>query len=180
MSKIYTKVGDRGNTTLFGGSTIRKADHRVEAYGAVDEANSMIGLAAVFAGNQVIADLLRLCQKKLFIVGAELASDERGKRSLSEHISKEDVQLLEQSIDAFCQALPQNLKFIVPGRSRASAYLHVARTTVRRAERNIVAIMAPAHVNPNIIVFMNRLSDLLFVLSRTVDEVDAFKPKKEI
>ena len=96
MAKVYTKTGDKGSTTLYGGSKVKKSSHRVEAYGAVDEANSFIGVAACCINNEELRDLLRICQNKLFIIGAELASDERGKRMLKERITTNDAEQLEK------------------------------------------------------------------------------------
>lgn len=179
MGKIYTKGGDKGMTSLYGGTRVRKSCARVGAYGAVDEANAAIGLAAVYIGVSELEDLLRLCQEKLFLVSAELASDERGKRMLKETITGRDAELLERSIDVFAEKLAPNTKFTIPGQTVRSAYLHMARTLTRRAERAILAIGAEARVNPDIVIFMNRLSDLLFILSRAVDELDIFKDKDE-
>ena len=180
MGKIYTKGGDKGMTTLYGGSRVKKSCARVCAYGAVDEANSAIGVAAVFIKSPELKELLRMCQEKLFVLSAELASDERGKRMLKETITSRDSQLLEQAIDAFSQKLAPNTKFRIPGQSIRSAYLHVARSTVRRAERSIIAIGSEGRVNSEIIIFMNRLSDLLFIMSRVVDEFDIFKKQEEV
>ena len=175
MAKIYTKGGDKGQTSLYGGTRISKANPKVEAYGAVDEANASIGLAAVHIGNDAVRDLLRLCQKKLVVMGAELAADQKGKRMLKETITEADVKALESAIDVFQDALPNNKEFVVPGLSEASAYLHMARAVVRRAERRIIAARVNVQSNPQIVIYMNRLSDLLFVLSRSVDELDVFK-----
>ncbi|MEA4954707.1 MAG: cob(I)yrinic acid a,c-diamide adenosyltransferase [Pseudoflavonifractor sp.] len=174
MGKIYTKTGDNGITMLYGGTKVQKSSDRVAAYGAVDEANAAIGLAAATLHQQVLVDLLRCCQQKLIVMGSELASDERGRRNLAAHITAEDTGFLEQAIDELVDSLPQNTQFILPGLSMDSAVLHVARTAVRRAERCIVGVKEAAKIGSDILVYMNRLSDLLFVMSRAVDEVDAF------
>ena len=176
--KIYTKTGDAGLTTLVGGSKVKKSSLRVCAYGTVDEANSFIGLAANYMPAEPFAELLRMCQQKLIILSSELASDQRGRAKLTQTISPEDAQLLEHVIDALSSRLAPNREFLVPGQSKGSAYLHVARTQVRRAERAIVAIKDTEYVSPNVMIYMNRLSDLLFVMSRAVDEYQIFRDKK--
>jgi len=174
MGKIYTKGGDKGSTSLYGGTRIKKSSARVAAYGAVDEANAAIGVAAAYIGSAELEELLRLCQRKLFLIGADLASDDRGRGRLKERIAERDAVLLETAIDAFSEKLPPNTQFIVPGRSVRSACLHVARTAVRRAERCIVGVREEARVTAEILIFMNRLSDLLFIMSRVVDELAPF------
>lgn len=171
--KVYTKGGDKGMTTLFGGTKLSKSSDRVCMYGAVDEANAAIGLAAAVLENKAFADFLRLCQKKLLVIGAELASDERGKRLLKEHITEQDIQALEQVIDGIQEQLTPKSEFTVPGLSVQSATLHVARTQVRAAERQIVSLIDRYSISGNILIYMNRLSDFLFVVSRAVDEVDS-------
>lgn len=171
MPRIYTKTGDQGDTTLFGGAKIRKSDPRVAAYGTVDEANAAIGMAAVSMEGGGIERLLRGCQKMLFVVGGELASDAAGLAKLARTVTEQDVRELENAIDDYAAQLPESFSFVMPGQSRQSAALHVARTVARRAERLIVELMDAQEVNPAILVYMNRLSDLLFVLSRFVDEV---------
>jgi ATP:cob(I)alamin adenosyltransferase len=175
MAKIYTKRGDKGYTSLYGGRQVSKSSQRVEAYGTVDEANAALGLACQHIRNELISTLLRLCQKKLFILSSELASDASGRRQLDKTITADDVEALEEAIDAFSVAVSENHSFIVPGLSLASAHLHVARTAVRRAERRVVEINAFDRSNPQIIIFLNRLSDLMFVLSRVVDESERFR-----
>lgn len=171
MAKIYTKTGDKGMTTLYGGSKVRKSSKRVDAYGAVDEANSFIGLAAAQIDNEDLEAILRICQQKLFLVGAELASDDRGRRMLKERIVPEDALQLERLIDAFAQKLPVSKEFQIPGKSVKSAYLHVARSMVRKAERLIVGIKEEARVSQEILTYMNRLSDFLFILTRVREEL---------
>lgn len=178
MVKIYTKTGDKGMTTLYGGSKVRKSSKRVDAYGTVDEANSFIGLAAVQLRDENLKKLLRICQQNLFLIGAELAADERGRRKLSQKINLQDSKQLELLIDAFSEKLPELKNFRVPGESRESAYLHLARTAVRRAERRVVEIKEEVRVSAEILIYINRLSDFLFVLARVVDEVDIFLDKQ--
>lgn len=173
--KIYTKTGDAGSTTLYGGSKVKKSSSRVCAYGAVDEANSFIGLAAVYMPAEEMRELLRLCQQKLFILSAELASDEAGSRKLKQKITPEDVLPLEKVIDALYAGLRPNHQFVIPGQTKGSAYLHVARTMVRRAEREIISLREREPVSSHILVYMNRLSDLLYAMSRAADEYTIFQ-----
>lgn len=170
MSKVYTKGGDGGTTSLYGGTRVSKASSKVMSYGAVDSANAAIGLAAVHQTDPLLKDLLRICQEKLFVVGGELASDPVGVQKLKTVIVPADSRFLEGVIDELSKSLSQNSKFLLPGGSDKSAYLHLARTAVRAAEREIVALGEQAEFNPQIIKFINRLSDMLFVLSRYVDE----------
>lgn len=174
MAKVYTKTGDKGTTTLYGGSKIKKSSHRVEAYGAVDEANSFIGVAACYIENEELQNLLRICQKKLFIIGAELASDERGKKMLKERITPKDSEQLEKLIDAFSTGFANSAQFQLPGKTVRSAHIHVARAAVRRAERRIFQIKDEARVSNEVVIYMNRLSDFLFILTRVVDEMEMF------
>ena len=174
MAKVYTKTGDKGMTTLYGGSKVKKSSNRVNAYGAVDEANSFIGLAAARIGNEDLEAVLRICQQKLFIIGAELASDDRGRRMLKDKITAGDAEQLETLIDAFTARLSESREFLVPGQSVKSAFLHVARSTVRRAERLMVGVKEEARVSQDTLIYMNRLSDFLFILARVVDELDIF------
>ena len=176
--KIYTKTGDSGMTTLFGGSKVKKSSPRVCAYGTADEANSFIGLAENYMPSEPFADLLRICQRKLIVLSSELAADQRGRAKLSQTVGPEDTQQLEKVIDVLSSGLAPNREFLVPGQSKGSAYLHVARTQVRRAERAIMAIKDAEYVSPHVMSYMNRLSDLLFIMSRAVDEYYIFQARK--
>lgn len=178
MAKIYTKTGDAGMTTLYGGSKVKKSSKRVNAYGAIDEANCAIGLAAVHMENEDLEAVLRLCQQKLFIISAEIASDERGRRKLTEKISDNDTKQIETLIDAFSAKLPESRTFQIPGQTKRSAYLHVARATLRKAERLVVDVNTEARLSTTILAYLNRLSDLLFIMTRVVDELDLFGEKK--
>lgn len=169
MSKVYTKGGDGGQTSLYGGTRVSKASAKVAAYGAVDSANAAIGLAANYQEEPIMRDLLRVCQEKLFVVGGELASDPVGLQKLKTVIVPADSRFIEGVIDEISGALTQNEKFVLPGSCKASAYLHSARTAVRTAERAIITHDEMTAVNPQLIRFINRLSDLLFVMSRYAD-----------
>lgn len=164
--KIYTKTGDGGETGLFGGARVSKADPRVEAYGDVDELNAQLGVARAVGLAEDIDELLATVQAKLFDVGAELATAPGSKASAMPRVSEDDVAVLEQAIDRFEEELEPLQNFILPGGSRAAAWLHVGRTVARRAERRVVALAEHTEVRDALIRYLNRLSDLLFVLAR--------------
>lgn len=171
--KIYTRTGDRGETGLFGGGRVSKDHTRVEAYGEVDELNSLLGVVVVAledAGEAEIAGRLRRIQADLFTLGANLATPraEEGGRA-SAHIPKlpaERIAEMESWIDAAEEELEPLRSFILPGGSQAAALLHLARTVCRRAERRVVTLAHQAQVEEEVIVYLNRLSDLLFTLAR--------------
>lgn len=169
--KIYTRTGDEGDTGLFGGGRVSKAHVRVEAYGAVDELNAVLGCAiAELDGTGEIADGLVGVQRDLFALGAHLATpparENRRTPSLPPLPPEDRVAELERAIDAADHELPALTRFILPGGSRAGAALHHARTVCRRAERRVIALSATESVDDAIIVYLNRLSDLLFTLAR--------------
>ncbi|MCP5064904.1 MAG: cob(I)yrinic acid a,c-diamide adenosyltransferase [Ignavibacteriae bacterium] len=166
--KIYTKTGDEGKTSLFGGQRVLKDDLRIEAYGTTDELNALIGVVLSEALTDEISDLLIQIQNDLFIVGAELATPKetrKGKSIISE-LSKESIDLLENAIDEFEEKLPSLKSFILPSGIRSASLLHFARTVCRRAERNVVKLAKEVELNENVVMYLNRLSDLLFVLAR--------------
>jgi cob(I)alamin adenosyltransferase len=165
--KIYTKTGDGGETSLFGGGRVPKDDARVEAYGAVDELNAAIGLARALApAAEVDAELARI-QAELFAVGAELATphDARAHGSLP-GVRGEWVEALERRMDRWDEELAALTAFVLPGGTAAAAALHVARATCRRAERRSVALSHLAPFDPAVVVYLNRLSDSLFEAAR--------------
>jgi cob(I)alamin adenosyltransferase len=168
--KIYTRTGDAGETSLFGGTRVGKDDPRVHAYGEVDELNAHIGLARTNATDaEIDAELVRL-QRDLFALGAQLA-DPRGTigdRSAKAHLADDDVARLERLIDQMEAGLAPLRNFILAGGTPCGAALHVARAVCRRAERAMVAL-DPA-VDPVLLRYINRLSDLLFVLARTANQ----------
>jgi cob(I)alamin adenosyltransferase len=172
--KIYTKVGDTGKTSLFNGSVVWKDDLRIDAYGTIDELNSVIGLAVTEINDNEIKDTLLEIQNDLFIAGSDLASprDSEKKKSLL-RISEEDFFKLENKIDYFDSKLPPLKNFIIPGGSKGSSILHVARTICRRAERQVVTLGNNVEIGKDVIIFFNRLSDLLFVLARYENMVNA-------
>ena len=168
--KIYTKTGDDGETSLFDKTRVSKADARVDAYGEVDEVNACLGVARAAGLDEEIAAIIDLLQKDLFALGARLAdpSHRIAPRVEKATIGNADVERLEQAIDRLEATLPPLRRFILPGGSSAGAALHLARTVCRRAERRIIGLGARA-VDPILIVYMNRLSDLLFVMARAVN-----------
>ena len=177
ITKVYTKRGDKGQTDLLGGSTARKDSLKVEAYGCIDETSSFIGLARYYTKNKVIKERLKGIQNKLLVLGGFLASDEKGKEMMKDQIKEEDIKLLESYIDEYNQKLPPLAHFILPGDDEVAAHFHVARTVVRRAERRIVSLATQEDLNPLIQKYVNRLSDLMFVLARYSEEVENKKWK---
>ena len=170
LNRIYTRKGDDGTTGLVGGSRVSKAAPRMAAVGDVDEANSAIGLAVVTLGQGREADLLRLIQNDMFDLGADLAtpiSDDEPAWAL--RIIAPQVTRLEREIDAMNAALPALDSFVLPGGSAASGAIHLARAVVRRAERSAVAAAQEVALNRHALAYLNRLSDLLFVLARHVN-----------
>lgn len=168
MAKIYTKTGDKGETGLFGGERIRKSHPRIRAYGAVDELNALVGQARVFCEDHDLHGLLARIQNDLFDVGALLATRQKEKLSGRQggQIRPEDISFLEETIDRYDRELPHLRSFILPGGGDLASILHVARAVCRRAEREIVELSEKEAVEPNLLIYMNRLSDLLFVLAR--------------
>jgi len=164
--KIYTKTGDDGNTSLFGGERVHKNNLRITAYGTIDELNAIIGIVISNDINDEIKIELLEIQNTLFVVGAELASPEKVKNDLIKKISISEVEKLEKLIDRFDEKLPALKNFILPGGSKGSASLHFARTICRRAERKLVELDLKENINSNLLIYLNRLSDLLFVFAR--------------
>jgi len=165
--KIYTKTGDLGETSLLGGTRVPKDHLRVVAYGDVDETNAALGAVGAFAG-EPLRRLLSGVQRDLFAIGAQLADPTHrvaAKRAKAA-VTAAHVRRLERAIDAREAKLPPLRSFVLPGGTPAAALLHHARTVCRRAERSVVTLAREADVDPRIIVYLNRLSDLLFVLAR--------------
>jgi len=163
--KIYTKTGDLGETSLFGGKRLPKNHLRIEAYGTVDELNSWLGLLRDSLESDETRMLLKAIQDRLFTIGSNLASDP-DKEMIVPDIKDSDIELLEKSIDAMNEALPPLKNFILPGGHITVSHCHVARCVCRRAERAVVALQQNETVEPIIIRYLNRLSDYLFVLAR--------------
>jgi cob(I)alamin adenosyltransferase len=167
--KIYTKTGDEGETSLFGGRRVSKSDARVDAYGHVDELNAALGVAAAATPEAFERDLLVSVQQDLFAIGGRLASPEpdRVAKALEKAVvPHERIEVLEQAIDRMQGELTPLRQFILPGGTPKAASLHVARTVCRRAERSVVALARVASVPREILMYLNRLSDLLFVMAR--------------
>lgn len=166
--KIYTKTGDKGETGLFGGDRISKHSARLDAYGTIDELNSFIGLAITEVTSGEIKNILISLQNKLFVVGSDLATPEteKNKKLNIVRTPKSFIDETEKAIDKFDSQLDELKNFILPGGSKGAALLHVCRTISRRAEREIVALKNTELIESNIVIFLNRLSDLFFVLSR--------------
>lgn len=163
--KIYTKTGDRGDTGLFGGPRVRKDDPRIEAYGAVDELNAALGLARCEPLDEPLDSLLASIQNELFELGAELATPDP--QRLGTHtIAAAHIARLEAAIDQYEAKLEPLKAFILPGGTRSAALLHLARTVCRRAERRLVTLADREAISADLMIYLNRLSDLLFVLAR--------------
>ena len=178
ITKVYTKTGDKGMTSLVGGVRISKADIRLEAYGTVDELNSNIGLLATEVRDEGILETLYRIQSNLFNVGTHLATDQ-DKTPLYESakLCDGEVELIEGEIDKTLSELPETMGFVLPGGGRAGALAHVCRTVCRRAERAIDAVAEERTINPDVLAFMNRFSDYLFVLARKLNFI-AHKEEK--
>ena len=167
--KIYTKTGDKGDTGLFGGGRVPKDDPRVEAYGDVDELNAAIGMARAIEPLPRIDEILVPMQRDLFSIGALLATpdlDKMHKHLAKANIDERRIRELEQAIDDADRDLEPLKAFIIPGGSRKGAMLHVARTVCRRAERRVVHLQREVEIPELVVIYLNRLSDLLFTLAR--------------
>ena len=169
MPNVYTRTGDQGETGLFGGTRLAKSSALVEAYGTIDEANSAIGVAKALSSDDWLVEQLRAIQVKLFVVGAEVASDQRGRAILAGAVDDADVLTLEHLIDDCLAVTGPPHAFVVPGREPVSAALHVARTVVRRAERRLLALEGPVAPRREVIRYLNRLSDAVYALARVVE-----------
>jgi ATP:cob(I)alamin adenosyltransferase len=166
MANVYTRTGDKGTTGLFGGNRVSKDDIRVECYGTMDEANSMIGYASTLVSDNEVRMHLKKIQSKIFVVGSELASDEKSIEKLSEKISGVDVLEIEETTDFYLNIIGEQKSFVIPGVNQSSSVLHVARTIVRRGERLITSLNRDNKVNEYLMKYVNRLSDCIFTLAR--------------
>jgi cob(I)alamin adenosyltransferase len=182
MSKIYTKTGDKGSTSLIGGTRLPKDHIKIEAYGSVDELNAWVGVLADAPENLERKAFLKEIQDRLFTIGAELASEpERNKKKLPE-LFETDVELLEKEMDIYNVSIPMLRAFVLPGGHSMVSFTHVARTVCRRAERQVIRLSHLEDVNVLILKYLNRLSDYLFVLSRKITQEQnapevAWKPR---
>jgi cob(I)alamin adenosyltransferase len=167
LTKIYTRGGDAGETSLGDGARVSKLDARITAFGTVDEVNSAIGV--VLAGDcpDDLRETLERVQNELFDLGADLSVPIEHEARL--RVTQEQIDALEHDCDRFNEALPELKSFVLPGGTEASAYLHVARSTCRRAEREAIVAAGAAGVNPLALVYLNRLSDLLFIFARAAN-----------
>lgn len=174
MANLYTRGGDKGQTSLVGGGRVSKSDPRVDCYGTVDEANSMLGLAYAQTDNEYIRATVRKIQGRLFAVGAELASDSpETAAALKGNISEEDVAFLENVVDTCTLTTGKQTHFVIPGVDPASAALHVARTIVRRAERRMVELP----VREVLTRYINRLSDAVYAMARLQEDMTMMREK---
>lgn len=164
--KIYTKTGDQGTTSLFGGRRVSKANLRIDTYGTVDELNSWMGVLRDQEVNASRKDILLTIQDRLFVVGAMLATEPGNTRVKIPLLTEDDVLLLEQHIDGMDSGLPVMRSFVLPGGHPSISFGHVARTVCRRAERLVTALHESEAVDPLVLKYLNRLSDYLFVLTR--------------
>lgn len=166
--KIYTKTGDKGFTSLIGGTRVPKYHLRIETYGTVDELNSYIGLVRDQDIHAKQKEVLKEIQDRLFTIGASLASDPGKSRMNIPDLNDSDIELLEREIDSMDQTLPELKHFILPGGSTAVSFCHVARCICRRTERLAVQLSEESFVDKNVIIYLNRLSDFLFTLARKI------------
>ncbi len=187
MTRIYTKTGDAGRTALFGGRRVAKDDPRVEAYGAVDELNALLGAVLAHLEDEELSVKIERVQRDLFVLGADLATplDETKASAWAPRMDQEDVARLERWIDEAEEELPPMRAFILPGGTPAAAWLHVARTVCRRAERRVVTLERHEPITPHARVYLNRLGDALFVWARLVNhrrgiaEHEWYPPEKD-
>jgi len=171
--KIYTKTGDSGDTSLFGGQRVPKDALRIEAYGTVDELNSVIGIALADGPDEDIRAVLLHIQHRLFGLGADLATPRSVTRKTIKRVEPRDCLALEREIDRFDSRLKPLHSFILPGGSHLAARLHFARTVCRRAERVVVRLSRNEDIGEGMTMYLNRLSDLLFVLARYANQTAA-------
>ncbi|MCY4402016.1 MAG: cob(I)yrinic acid a,c-diamide adenosyltransferase [Candidatus Poribacteria bacterium] len=167
--KIYTKFGDSGETALYGGTRISKDASQIEALGTVDELNAYIGYACTIIEDTEVSDILIRIQNHLFSLGADLATPTSHTQSSQIRITSDFTTEMENVIDMLSDELPPLTNFILPGGGEAGSVLHIARAVCRRSERCVVRLTQETEVNPEIIICLNRLSDLLFVLARVVN-----------
>lgn len=178
ITKVYTKTGDKGTTSLVGGIRISKADQRLAAYGTVDELNSFIGLLDTSVSDAHIKETIGRIQCNLFNVGTHLATDQSTTPLYqSAKLGEGEVEFLEGEIDAILEELPESQGFVLPGGGRAASLAHVCRTVCRRAEREIIVLSSRASVGEEIVRYMNRLSDYLFVLAKKLNFIEGIKEK---
>lgn len=174
---IYTKFGDKGKTSLYGGKTVSKASIKVNTYGTLDELNSFLGIVLVDLKDKNLKTKITQIQNDLFEIGASLASPATNKHELLGNYLKKRVLEFEKEIDYLTKKLPELENFILPGGSKTGSNLHFARTLARRAERRVVELAEKEKINPQTLIYLNRLSDLLFTYARFINHKEK---KKEI
>lgn len=165
---IYTKTGDKGQTSLFDSKRVPKDDIRVESYGTVDELGAFLGLAKNYVDDKELYKNIENIQHKLFTVASNLATEDRKK--IKHHIGESDIEDLEKLVDKYMGALGNPTGFIVNGSNKSSAYLHVARTICRRAERRIISLTDSGDIDPLVLKYVNRLSDTIYAMARFCEE----------
>jgi len=178
--KIYTKTGDDGTTSLFGGNRVAKNNPRIESYGTVDELNSILGMVLTNIDNNELNNITLKIQNHLFNVGADLATPikEDEKSLYVKRIDNSYIRFLEINIDKFEEQLEPLKDFILPGGTKAASYLHLARTVCRRAERIVTSLSKNEKINNLVLIYLNRLSDLLFVLARYSNHLEGIPDTK--
>ena len=168
---VYTRTGDKGTTSLVGGKRVPKTHARLEAYGTIDELNSFIGLLITYLKDQEEKDFLQRVQNNLFVIGSNLATDQSTTQLRQASVIPASlIEEMEQHIDVLDASIPPLTAFVLPGGSRGSAVCHVCRTVCRRAERRILTLSEQADISPELLAYVNRLSDYLFVLSRKINK----------
>jgi len=170
ITRVYTGLGDDGKTSLLGGKRVRKSSLRVQAYGEVDELNSFLGVACAEAGDPRVKKLLRKIQNSLFIVGSDLATP-RDSTFSAPRVTARMARRLEDHIDEFLPEVGELREFVLPGGAKSAAFLHLARAVCRRAERSVEAFSEDLEGGRDVLIYLNRLSDLLFVLARVENKV---------
>jgi cob(I)alamin adenosyltransferase len=175
--KLYTKIGDGGKTTFFGCGLVDKNDPRIEAFGALDELNSVIGVSLCFIEDTKLRDIMTKIQNDLFQVGADLVGSKLAENSVP-RIREEHVTEMEKHIDELDKKLGIPNKFILPGGTPASAFLHLCRATTRRAERTLVGVQSVIQINGAILRYVNRLSDFLYILARDANNEIGMKEQQ--
>jgi cob(I)alamin adenosyltransferase len=169
--KIYTKTGDTGDTSLFGGKRVPKSSLRIDAYGTVDELNALLGVSRALKPHAEVDSILEQIQNQLFVLGADLAAPFDTTPMKMQRVQQNEIQILEETIDRLDVQLKPLKSFILPGGSAVSAQLHVARTVCRRAERFVDALGRKEEIGKFPLVYLNRLADLLFVLARCTNKI---------
>jgi cob(I)alamin adenosyltransferase len=172
ITKVYTRTGDKGLTSLIGGKRVSKDSSRVDAYGEIDELNAVLGIVRSQAKDDEIKTIISVIQNDLFIIGADLASP---MDIMAPRIKADNVRKLERTIDKFLKELEPLKEFILPTGTAGGHYLHLARTVSRRAERSIVKLKREETINEDVLKYINRLSDLLFVLARIENKRSGFE-----